>query len=46
MPVLRWEVMLKRLLKMGCNAMDWTELAQERDRWRAVVKALLKLRVP
>jgi hypothetical protein len=43
----RWEDNIKMDLKeMGCRGMDWIELAQDRDRWRALVNAVMNLQVP
>jgi len=33
------------LQKVGCGALDWIELAQDRGRWQALVNAVMNLRV-
>ena len=30
--------------EVGCRVMDWIELAQARDKWRALVNVVIKLR--
>jgi hypothetical protein len=45
-PRRRWEDNIKLdLQKVGCGGMDWIELAQDRDRWRALLNAVMNLRV-
>ena len=46
-PRRRWEDNIRLDLQgVECGGMDWIELAQDRDRWRAVVNAVMNLRVP
>jgi hypothetical protein len=46
-PRSRWENNIKAdIQEVGCRSIDWIELAQDRDRWRACVNAVMNLRVP
>jgi hypothetical protein len=43
-PRRRWEDKIKMdLQEVGCGGMDWIDLAQDRDRWRALVNAAMNL---
>jgi hypothetical protein len=42
----RWEDNINMdVQEVGCGGMDWIELAQNRDRWRALVNAVMNLRI-
>jgi len=45
-PRRRWEDNIKMDLREVGGVEDWMELAQDRDRWRALVKTVMNLRVP
>ena len=46
-PRRRWEDNIKMdLQEVGCGGMDWMDLARDRDRWRALVTAVMNFRVP
>jgi len=46
-PRCRWEDNIKiDLQEVGCGCIEWIQLAQDRDSWRALVNAVINLGVP
>jgi len=46
-PSRRWDDYIRMdLREVECKGIDWIGLAKDRDRWRAVVNAVISLRVP
>jgi hypothetical protein len=46
-PIHRWTDNIKMdLLEMGLDGVDWIGLAQDKYKWRALVNAVMNLRVP
>ena len=46
-PKHRWEDNIEMdLHEVGCRSMDWIDLSQNRDRWRALANAIMNFRVP
>jgi len=46
-PRRRWvDIIRMDLQEVGCGYMDWVGLAQDTDRWRTLVSAVMNLRVP
>ena len=39
-------LIIKRIFEKWVEGMEWIDLAQDRDRWRALVNTVMKLRVP
>jgi hypothetical protein len=46
-PGRRWEDNIRMdLREIGWSGMDWIDVAQDRDQWRALVNRVMNLRVP
>ena len=45
-PRRRWKDIRMNLQEVGCGYVVWIGLAQDRDRWRTIVSAVMNLRVP
>jgi hypothetical protein len=45
-PRRRWEDTKMDVRERGWGGMDWIDLAQDRDQWRAIVNTVMNFRVP
>jgi hypothetical protein len=45
-PSVGGRVILKWILEIGWGGMDWMDLAQDRDQWRALVNMVMNIQVP
>jgi hypothetical protein len=46
-PIRKWENTIRMdLREIGWGGMDWTDVAQDRDQWRALVDTIMNHRVP
>jgi hypothetical protein len=45
-PSVNWRIILKWIFRKRGRNVDWIDFGQNRDRWRAVVIAVMNLRVP
>jgi hypothetical protein len=45
-PGVNGRIILRWVLRKWDISMDWIDVARDRDKWRAVVNAVMKLRVP
>jgi hypothetical protein len=45
-PRCRWKDNIKMNVRQGCSGMDWIHLAQDGNHWRALVNAVMTLKIP
>jgi len=45
-PGLDGQIIFMDLQEVGCEGMDWTDLAEDRDRWPTLVNSVMNLWVP